>query len=165
MRTHPVACPRKDLRRKTLDRACTVPLDFFRQVLSPLYPVPSPPDRPPRSFCLRPGESTTFLIGYFPGGGYYPGWFDFFFQCASFYYRSSHGHLPPLPPSWSLRDFFLTLIEGFVLFIHGLPLSSDFWNGVHSVDESVISPRTRDVDLFTSIARVFLDSPSLPPCS
>ena len=73
--------------------------------------------------------------------------------------------LSPLPPSLSLRDFFLTQIEGFVLLIQGLPLSSDFWNGVHSVDESVISPRTRDVDLFKSIARVFLDSPSLPPCS
>ena len=23
----------------------------------------------PRSHCLRPGESTTFLIGHFPGGG------------------------------------------------------------------------------------------------
>ena len=65
----------------------------------------------------------------------------------------------------SLRNFFLTLIQGFVVFIHGLPLNSDLRNGVHSVDESVISPRTRDVDLFTSIARVFLDSPSLPPCS
>ena len=94
------------------------------------------------------------------------GWFDFyFFQCLGFYYRSCHGHLPPLPPSWSLRDFFLTLNQGFVVFIQGLSLNSDFWNGVHSVDESIISSRTRDVDLFTSIARIFLDSPSLPPCS
>ena len=95
----------------------------------------------------------------------YPGWFDFyFFQCLGFYYMSCHGHLTPLP-SWSLRDFFLTLIQGFVVFFQGLPLNSDLWNGVHSVDESVISSRTRDVDLFTSNARVFLDSPSLPPCS
>ena len=72
---------------------------------------------------------------------------------------------PPLPPSWSLRDFFLTLIQGIIVFIQGLPLNSDLWNGVHSVDESVISLRTRDVDLFTSNARVFLDSPSLLPCS
>ena len=67
--------------------------------------------------------------------------------------------------SWSLRDFFLTLIQDFVIFIQSLPLNSDLWNGVHSVDESVISSRTRDVDLFTSNARVFLDSPSLPLCS
>ena len=66
---------------------------------------------------------------------------------------------PPSP--LSLRDFLLTLIQGFVDFIQGLPLNSDFWNGVHSVDESVISSRTHDVDLFTSIA----SSPSLPPCS
>ena len=71
----------------------------------------------------------------------------------------------PLPPSWSLLDFFLTLIQGFVVFMQGLPLNSDLWNGVRSVDESVISSRTRDVDLFTSNARVFLDSPSLLPCS
>jgi len=88
-----------------------------------------------------------------------------FFSVSQFYYRSCHGHLLPLPPSWSLRDFFRTLIQGFVVFVQGLPLNSDFWNGVHSVDESVISSRTRDVDLFKSIARVFLDSPRLPPCS
>jgi len=88
-----------------------------------------------------------------------------FFQCLSFYYRSCHGHLPPLPSSWSLRDFFLTLIQGFVVFIQCLPLNSDFWNGVHNVDESAISSRTRDVVFFTLIARVFLDLPSLPPCS
>ena len=68
-----------------------------------------------------------------------------FFSVSQFYYRSCHGHLLPLPPSWSLRDFFRTLIQGFVVFVQGLPLNSDFWNGVHSVDESVISPRTRDV--------------------
>jgi len=25
-------------------------------------------EKPPRSHCLRPGESTTILIGHFPGG-------------------------------------------------------------------------------------------------
>jgi len=49
LRPHPVACPRNDLRRKTLDRGCTLPLDFFWLVLSFLYPVPSPPDLP----CCR----------------------------------------------------------------------------------------------------------------
>ena len=29
LRPHTVACPRNDLRRKTLDRGCTVSLDFF----------------------------------------------------------------------------------------------------------------------------------------
>ena len=29
MRPHPVACPRNDFRRKTLDRGCTVLLDIF----------------------------------------------------------------------------------------------------------------------------------------
>jgi len=47
--THPVACPRNDLRRKTLDRGCPVSLDFFWQVLPPQYPVPSPPALP----CCR----------------------------------------------------------------------------------------------------------------
>jgi len=42
------------------------------------------PARPPRSHCLRPGESTPFLIGHFPGGGYYLGWFDFFFSVSQF---------------------------------------------------------------------------------
>jgi len=36
LRPHPVACPRNDLRRKTLDPGCAVPLDFFWLVLSPL---------------------------------------------------------------------------------------------------------------------------------
>jgi len=49
LRPHPVTCPRNDLRRTTLDRCCTVPLDFFWLVLSPLYPVPSLPDLP----CCR----------------------------------------------------------------------------------------------------------------
>ena len=49
-RAHPlVACPRNDFRRKTLDRACTVPLDFFWLVSPPLYLVPSPPAHP----CCR----------------------------------------------------------------------------------------------------------------
>jgi len=56
LRPHPVACPRNDLRRKTLDRGCTAPLDFFGQVLSPLYPVPSPSDLP----CCRFWE--TLLV-------------------------------------------------------------------------------------------------------
>jgi len=38
----------------------------------------------PRSRCLRPGESTNFLIGHFPGGGYYPGWLHFFFSVSQF---------------------------------------------------------------------------------
>jgi len=49
LRPHLVACPRNDLRRQTLDRGCTVPLDFFWQVLSPLYSVPVPPALP----CCR----------------------------------------------------------------------------------------------------------------
>ena len=49
LRPHLVACPRNDLRRKPLDRGCTVSLDFFWQVLSPLYLVPSPPAYP----CCR----------------------------------------------------------------------------------------------------------------
>ena len=51
-------------------------------------------------------------------------------------------------------------MQGFVVFIQGLPLNCDFWNGVHGVDESVISSRTRDVDLFTSMARIFCTTKS-----
>ena len=40
LRPHPVACPRNDLWRKTVDRGYTVPLDFFWSVFSHLYPVP-----------------------------------------------------------------------------------------------------------------------------
>jgi len=36
--------PQKRFTKKHLDRGCTVPLDFFRQVLSPLYPETSLPD-------------------------------------------------------------------------------------------------------------------------
>jgi len=49
LRPHLFACPKDDLRRNTLDRSCTESPDFFWLVLSPLYPVPSPPDLP----CCR----------------------------------------------------------------------------------------------------------------
>ena len=88
-----------------------------------------------------------------------------FFQCPSFYYRSCHGHLPPPPPFWTFRLFFLPLVEGYFLHFQGLLLRPVISNGVHSVDESVFSPRTRFVDFFTSIARVFLDSLRLASCS
>ena len=57
LRPHLVACPRNNWRRKTLDRGCTVSLDFFWQVLSPLYPVSSPPALP----CCRFLE-TLFVV-------------------------------------------------------------------------------------------------------
>jgi len=64
LRPLPDACPRNDLRRKTLDRGCTVLFDFFWQVLSPLHPVHSPPALP----CCRFSETllvTTACSCYF----------------------------------------------------------------------------------------------------
>jgi len=46
LRLHLVACPRNDFRRKTLGQGCTMPLEFFWLVLSPVYPVPSLPALP-----------------------------------------------------------------------------------------------------------------------
>jgi len=91
-------------------------------------------------------------------------WF-LFFPVSQFLLQVLSRTFTPPSPLLESADFFLTLIQGLVVFIQGLPLNSDLWNGVHNVDESVISSRTRDVDLFTSNARVFLDSPSLLRCS
>jgi len=73
---------------------------------------------------------------------------NFFFMCPRFYYRSCHGHLPLSPPFWTFRLFFLTLVDGYFLLCQGLLLMPVFSNGVHSVVESVFSPRTRFVDFF-----------------
>jgi len=70
-----------------------------------------------------------------------------------------------LPPFLELSLFLITLIEGFVGDCQGLLFWPVFPIGVHGADESVISPRTCFMDLFTLIVRVFLDSLRLAPCS
>ena len=77
---------------------------------------------------------------------------DCFFKCPSFYYRSCHVHLPPPPPFWTFRLFFLTRVEGYFLLCQGLLLRPVFSNSVHSFDESVFSTNS-SVDFFTPIAR------------
>jgi len=108
---------------------------------------------PSKSLILCDGQSITFLLGHFPGA------WNFVFWCLSFYCRSCHSHLFPSPPFWIFRVFCLTLVEGdgFLCPIQGLLLRPIFSNSVHSVDESVFSPRTRFVDFFIPIARAFLN--------
>jgi len=61
LRPHLVPCPRNDVRKKLLDRGCTVSPDFFGLVLSPLFPVPSLPTLP----CCRFLETLLVAIACF----------------------------------------------------------------------------------------------------